>query len=168
MTFASRMQHKIYWGPLKAPIEWSLKTVLAPWSYLASVAYHDIYWYPFKGEQMMSDALQSEWGRLFANWEQVQPDELGWPDVGQEGVRLERMGMEVIPQSLQVFKTAFTEAPEVAAQRRHHADAAHNAGFTGRSTLDKALIGAGVAAAVAVPTVLAARSLRKHSGNGDQ
>ncbi|HNS03644.1 MAG TPA: DUF362 domain-containing protein [Anaerolineae bacterium] len=168
MTFASRMQHKIYWGPLKAPIEWSLKTVLAPWSYLASVAYHDIYWYPFKAEQMMSDALQSEWGRLFANWEQLQPDELGWADVGQEGVRLERMGMEVIPQSLQVFKTAFTEAPEVAAQRRHHADAAHNAGFSGRSTLDKALIGAGVAAAVAVPTVLAARSLRKHSGNGDQ
>jgi long-chain acyl-CoA synthetase len=28
MTFASRMQHKIYWGPLKKPIEWSLKTVL--------------------------------------------------------------------------------------------------------------------------------------------
>ena len=34
MTFASRMQHKIYWGPLKRPLEWSLKTVLAPWSYL--------------------------------------------------------------------------------------------------------------------------------------
>jgi len=39
MTFASRMQHKIYWGPLKKPLEWSLKTVLAPWSYLASVAF---------------------------------------------------------------------------------------------------------------------------------
>ena len=37
MTFASRMQHKIYWGPLKKPIEWSLKTVLAPWAYIASV-----------------------------------------------------------------------------------------------------------------------------------
>ena len=40
MTFASRMQHKIYWGPLKKPIEWSLKTVLAPWAYIASVVYH--------------------------------------------------------------------------------------------------------------------------------
>ncbi len=49
MTFASRMQHKIYWGPLKKPIEWSLKTVLAPWSYLASVAYHDSIWYPLIG-----------------------------------------------------------------------------------------------------------------------
>ena len=37
MTFASRMQHKIYWGPLRKPIEWSLKTVLAPWAYMASV-----------------------------------------------------------------------------------------------------------------------------------
>ena len=27
MTFASRNQHQIYWGPLKKPIEWSLKTV---------------------------------------------------------------------------------------------------------------------------------------------
>jgi hypothetical protein len=76
------------------------------------------------------------------------------------------MGMEVLPQSLEVFRTAFTEAPEVAAQRRH-TDAAHNAGFSGRSTLDKALLGAGVAAAVAVPAVLAARSLRKHE-NGDE
>src|SRR3990172_1108452 len=33
MTFASRMQHQIYCGPLKKPIEWSLKTVLAPWAY---------------------------------------------------------------------------------------------------------------------------------------
>jgi hypothetical protein len=49
MTFASRMQHKIYWGPLKKPIEWSLKTVLAPWSYVASVAYHDTIWYPWWG-----------------------------------------------------------------------------------------------------------------------
>ena len=32
MTFASKMQHYIYWGPLKKPIEWSLKTVLAPWA----------------------------------------------------------------------------------------------------------------------------------------
>ena len=46
MTFASRMQHKIYWGPLKKPIEWSLKTVLAPWAYMASVVYHDSFWYP--------------------------------------------------------------------------------------------------------------------------
>ncbi|MHC4945550.1 MAG: DUF362 domain-containing protein, partial [Planctomycetota bacterium] len=47
MTFASKMQHKIYWGPLKRPLEWSLKTILAPWAYIASVIYHDSFWYPF-------------------------------------------------------------------------------------------------------------------------
>jgi hypothetical protein len=169
MTFASQMQHKIYWGPLKAPIEWSLKTVLAPWSYLASVAYHDMYWYPFKGEKMMADALNSEWGRLFANWEDVQPDPdgRGWSDVGQAGARLERTGLEVLPRSLEVLKTAFTQAPEVAAQRRH-GSAASNSGFAGRSTLDKALIGAGVAAAVVVPAVLVARALRSDDGNGHE
>ena len=50
MTFASRMQHKIYWGPMKKPIEWSLKTVLAPWAYIASVIYHDSFWYPVQRE----------------------------------------------------------------------------------------------------------------------
>ena len=48
MTFASRMQHLIYWGPLRKPIEWSLKTVLAPWAYIASVIYHDSFWYPLE------------------------------------------------------------------------------------------------------------------------
>jgi uncharacterized protein (DUF362 family) len=46
MTFASKNQHRIYWGPLKGPIEWSLKTWLAPWAYVASVSYHDMFWYP--------------------------------------------------------------------------------------------------------------------------
>ena len=69
MTFASRMQHKIYWGPLKRPIEWSLKTVLAPWAYMASVIYHDWFWYPVKAKYMMRQVLDSDWGRLFRNWE---------------------------------------------------------------------------------------------------
>ena len=68
MTFASRMQHLIYWGPLKAPLEWSLKTVLAPWSYVASVVYHDSFWYPVKARRLMADVLASDWGRLFRNW----------------------------------------------------------------------------------------------------
>jgi uncharacterized protein (DUF362 family) len=82
MTFASRMQHKIYWGGLKRPLEWSLKTWLAPWAYVASIAYHDYYWYPFVGKERVEEALHSEWGRLFFNWETVTPDENGWPQVG--------------------------------------------------------------------------------------
>ena len=90
MTFASRMQHKIYWGPLKKPIEWSLKTVLAPWSYLASVFYHDTIWYPFIGEKRVKAALASDWGRLFRNWETLTPDEQGFPTVGKETLELQR------------------------------------------------------------------------------
>ena len=55
MTFASRMQHRIYWGPLRKPLAWSLKTVLAPWAYLASVLYHDTFWYPLKGAPSCSE-----------------------------------------------------------------------------------------------------------------
>ncbi len=84
MTFASKMQHKIYWGGLKRPVEWSLKTWLAPWAYAASIAYHDYYWYPFVGQDRVNEALFSDWGRLFFNWEDVAPDENGWPDVGPE------------------------------------------------------------------------------------
>src|SRR6188474_3068829 len=75
MTFASRMQHHIYWGPLKKPIEWSLKTVLAPWAYIASVIYHDSFWYPVLARKKMHDVLDSVWGLLFRNWERVTPDE---------------------------------------------------------------------------------------------
>jgi hypothetical protein len=36
MTFASRCSTR-FTGAMKKPIEWSLKTVLAPWAYIASV-----------------------------------------------------------------------------------------------------------------------------------
>src|SRR5512136_1613579 len=66
MTFASKMQHLIYWGKLRTWIEWSLKTWLAPWAYVASVLYHDLFWYPLRGRRPLTQALASEWGRLFA------------------------------------------------------------------------------------------------------
>jgi uncharacterized protein (DUF362 family) len=121
MTFASRMQHKIYWGPLKKPIEWSLKTVLAPWSYIASVIYHDSFWYPFLGEKKMRDALDSDWGRLFRNWEQLTPDEKGFPAVGEEGAELKRSGLRAFWRSFGVLGTSVKEAPEFAARRRRAA-----------------------------------------------
>lgn len=68
MTFASRMQHSIYWGWLKKPLEWSLKTWLAPWSYIASILYHDFYWFPFKGKRRAQKAQKSEWGKLFKKY----------------------------------------------------------------------------------------------------
>ena len=71
MTFASKNQHRIYWGPLKKPVEWSLKTWLAPWAYVASVAYHDMFWYPRFAKEKMAPVLESDWGKLFANWGKV-------------------------------------------------------------------------------------------------
>jgi uncharacterized protein (DUF362 family) len=91
MTFASRMQHKIYWGSLKKWIEWSLKTWMAPWAYAASIAYHDYYWMPFVGRQRVDDVLSSEWGRLFANWENIVPDAQGFKDIPAGGAKLTRI-----------------------------------------------------------------------------
>lgn len=120
MTFAARMQHKIYWGPLRQPIEWSLKTVLAPWAYLASVLYHDSYWYPFFAERQMKDVLGSAWGRLFENWEQLTPDANGFPQVGESPATSARTGRRAFVQSLAVLGTCIREAPEFASRRRHH------------------------------------------------
>jgi hypothetical protein len=118
MTFASRMQHLIYWGPLKKPIEWSLKTVLAPWSYIASVVYHDSYWYPRNADRLMKDVLASEWGRLFQNWEQAKADENGYPDVGAAPANVPRLGAHALGKSLGVLGTCIVEAPEFSNRKR--------------------------------------------------
>lgn len=118
MTFASRMQHKIYWGPLKKPLEWSLKTVLAPWAYVASVLYHDSFWYPVNAAKRMNEVLGSPWGRLFGNWETLTPDARGFPTVGDRPAELERAGWDVFLRSFGILAGAVKEAPEFAARRR--------------------------------------------------
>ena len=123
MTFAARMQHKIYWGPLKKPIEWSLKTVLAPWAYIASVLYHDTFWYPFKAKKQMAEVLDSAWGRLFRGWESLTPDEQGFPEIGDRPAELQRTGLTAFWTSLKILLTCLKEAPELAQRRRMTASA---------------------------------------------
>ncbi len=123
MTFASKMQHKIYWGPLKKPVEWTLKTVLAPWAYIASVIYHDSFWYPFKAKKQMAAVLESRWGRLFRDWENLQPDERGFAEIGDEPAELKRTGLAAFRTSLQILWTCIKEAPEIAQRRRMSASA---------------------------------------------
>jgi hypothetical protein len=118
MTFASRMQHKIYWGPMKKPIEWSLKTVLAPWAYIASVLYHDSFWYPFNAKRMMKKVLDSPWGRLFRNWERVTPDANGYPDVGDGSVEVRLTGARALVRSVGILGTCIRQAPEFVTRRR--------------------------------------------------
>lgn len=122
MTFASRMQHRIYWGWLKKPLEWSLKTILAPWSYIASVVYHDLLWYPTHQKRIKS-ILGSLWGRLFHNWDNVSlpPDDLkstGFKDVGQEAAKLNRSSFKLMLRAFKVLGTTIKEAPEFAAGKR--------------------------------------------------
>ena len=119
MTFAARMQHKIYWGPFKKPIEWSLKTVLAPWAYMASVVYHDSFWYPVMAKKMMHEVLGSAWGRLFRHWERVTPDARGYSSIPEEGAEIKRTGLRALWRSMGILLMCIKEAPEFASRRRH-------------------------------------------------
>jgi uncharacterized protein (DUF362 family) len=123
MTFAARNQHRIYWGPLRRPIEWSLKTWLAPWAYVASVAYHDMFWYPMFARDRMRAVLESDWGRLFANWEHVRADAAGrgFPDVGTASPALVRMGTKQLLEGLRLLGMAVVESPEVRSRKAMHA-----------------------------------------------
>ena len=115
MTFAARMQHLIYWGPLKGPVEWSLKTWLAPWAYVASVVYHDMFWYPRYAKTKMHPVLTSEWGRLFANWERhtLAPDGRGFVDLGAPSTNLTRHGIAHMLEGLRLVGMAVAESPEL-------------------------------------------------------
>ena len=118
MTFAARMQHRIYWGPMRKPIEWSLKSVLAPWAYIASVIYHDSFWYPMNAERQMRQVLDSPWGRLFENWDSSTPDHNGFPQVGEAPATVTRAGMHAFKQSLGILGTCIKEAPEFGRSKR--------------------------------------------------
>ena len=121
MTFASRMQHQIYWGPLKRPIEWSLRTLLAPWAYLASVLYHDSFWYPVKAKRAMRVELGSPWGRLFRNWERLTADEAGFKEVGTDAPELRRTGARAFVESMRILWMSLRHAPEFETRRRRMA-----------------------------------------------
>jgi len=113
------MQHQIYWGPLRKPIEWSLKTVLAPWAYAASVVYHDSFWYPLKAKALMREVLASPWGQLFRGWETAVADDNGYVRYGNAPADIERTGLRALLRSIGILGTCLKEAPEFAARRSH-------------------------------------------------
>ncbi len=67
-TFASRGQKSIYHGCLKPLESLLLRTPLVPWSYLASRAYHDAYWFPCIGRKRVEEIMTTEWGELFRSY----------------------------------------------------------------------------------------------------
>jgi hypothetical protein len=75
----------------------------------------------------MRAALESDWGRLFANWESLVPDAQGFPSVGEAPAVIRRTGARAFARSLPILATTIREAPELAARRRrgHAGHAAH-------------------------------------------
>lgn len=67
-TLASLGQKLIYWGPLKPLEGLLLRSPIVPWSYLASNAYFNHYWYRFVGKKRVREALKTEWGKLFLSY----------------------------------------------------------------------------------------------------
>ena len=67
-TFASRGQKAIYHGWLKPFEKLLLRSPIAFWSYIASILYHDWYWYTFVGKRRVDRILETEWGRLFRTY----------------------------------------------------------------------------------------------------
>jgi len=65
-TLASRGQKMIYWGPLKPLENLLLRSPIVPWSYFASRAYHDGFWYPVNGRPRVENILKTDWGKLFS------------------------------------------------------------------------------------------------------
>ncbi|MGB0717304.1 MAG: DUF362 domain-containing protein [Phycisphaerae bacterium] len=118
MTFAARMQHLIYWGWLKSWMEWSLKTWLAPWAYIASVLYHDWMWYPWLGKKHMRGVLSSAWARLFHHWDDVKADDRGYPSIPPAKPGLVRSLGRLMVMGMKILATCIKEAPEVSTKLR--------------------------------------------------
>ena len=118
MTFAAKNQHRIYWGPLKKPMEWSLKTVLAPWAYVSSVVYHDLLWLPFSGKQPIQESLASSWGRLFSNWDDVKVDAKGYSEISANTGKVTTTGLKHFVRGLRLVGMAVKESPEFLFRKR--------------------------------------------------
>lgn len=67
-TFASRGQKLIYrHSPAKLE-RILLQTFIAPWSYLASKAYFDLFWYRAIGKKRLNEFFRSPWGKVYKEY----------------------------------------------------------------------------------------------------
>lgn len=67
-NFASRGQKMIYRGALKPFERFLMKTPIVPWSYLASRAYYDWFWYNVFGRRYVKGYFKTGWGKLFESY----------------------------------------------------------------------------------------------------
>jgi len=78
------------------------------------VVYHDMYWLPKMGAHHVAEALRSQWGRLFTNWENVRPDENGYPDLGSTPGEITTTGIRHFLRGMRLVGMAVKESPEFA------------------------------------------------------
>lgn len=67
-TFASRGQKLLYHHTPPWFEKILLQSIIAPWSYLASTLYHDVYWYNFVGRGRVAKFFNTAWGKLFTRY----------------------------------------------------------------------------------------------------
>jgi uncharacterized protein (DUF362 family) len=70
-TFASRGQKAIYHGWLKSFEGFLLRSPLVPWSYIASRAYHDLFWMNLVGRKRVQESMSTGYGSLFEKYGSV-------------------------------------------------------------------------------------------------
>ena len=63
-------------------------------------------------KKKMKEVLASPWGKLFRNWENLSPDDQGFPDVGEDGAVVHKAGWKAFWRSFGILGTTLTEAPE--------------------------------------------------------
>jgi uncharacterized protein (DUF362 family) len=67
-NFASKGQKALYRGMLKPFERLLMKTPIVPWSYFASRAYYDWFWYNVYGRRYVNEYFRTEWGKLFSSY----------------------------------------------------------------------------------------------------
>jgi len=77
-----------------------------------------MYWYPRNGNIRVYKVLNSEWGRLFHNWEKLTPDEKGWQEIGEGPPGIVKGTGKLLSMAFNILKTCIKEAPEIAARKR--------------------------------------------------
>ena len=78
-----------------------------------------------RNTEHITSVMESEWGRLFANWGNVPAtaDGKGWNVVGQPSQDLVRRGVKHFTEGLRLVGMAVAESPEIQARKRRSASA---------------------------------------------
>ncbi len=123
MTFAARMQHKIYWGPSAqadrvVPQEpcWRRGPTRRASSTTTASGIHS------RRRRSCRSVLASPWGKLFRGWESAVADERGYAGFGAEPAQIQRTGLRALIRSIGILGTCLKEAPEFAARKRQRAE----------------------------------------------